>query len=79
MCVLKRDRGPQSRSASGTDHPRKRPEKQQVAGGERGGFLEDGSVCAIRASVEVGKLGENLVGEEDSLCSGMEWKMEMVR
>lgn len=62
-----------------TDHPRKRPEKQQVAGGERGGFLEDGSVCAIRASVEVGKLGENLVGEEDSLCSGMEWKMEMVR
>lgn len=78
-CVLRRDRGPQSRSASGTDHPRKRPEKQQLAGGERGGFLEDGSVCEIRATVEVGKPGENLVGEEDSLCSRMERKMEMGR
>lgn len=38
-----------------------------------GGFLEDGSVCEIRATVEV--------GWEKTLCpgGGMEWKMEMVR
>lgn len=50
----------------------KEPEKHHLAGG-KGWVLEDGSVCEIRATVEV--------GWEKTLCpgGGMEWKMEMVR
>lgn len=56
----------------------KGPEKQQLAGGE-GGFLEDGSVCEIRATVDMLAGREPSVRKEDSLCSRMEWKVETVR
>lgn len=59
--VSRRDREPQARIASDIILYRK---KQQLAGGERGGFLEDRSVCEIIATVEVG--WKNLVPSRKS-------------